>query len=184
MLTKRMKHVVLCLALAWTADRATATAGEPGLAMIPTVHTAALNGDAVDLPDSLKGRSAVLVVGFSQGSRGDVTAWGKRLSTDYRDSVAVRYYEVSMLGGVPKFLRGYVLRKIAADVPDRAKPHFLSIDDHEAEWRSITGYRKADDAYVLVVNSGGQVCWKVEGPATDALYQQVQQHLAAIQPAQ
>ena len=174
----KLTHVLCCLALAGAA-----TAGEPSLATIPTVHAAALNGDAINLPASLKGRSAVLVVGFSQGSRGEMTAWGKRLADDFHDSPTVRFYEVSMLESVPKFLRGYVLRKIAADVPDPAKPHFLSIDDHEAEWRSVAGYRKPDDAYVLVVDSAGQVCWKAEGPATEAMYQQVKDHLEAIRPS-
>ncbi len=173
--SKKMISLWFCLALAGAA-----TAGEPGLRTIPLVHTEALNGEPVDLPASLKGRSAVLVVGFSQGSRGDVTAWGKRLADDFQDSATVRYYELSMLGSVPKFLRGFVLRKIAADVPDRAKPHFLSIDEHEAEWRSITGFHKPEDAYVLVVDGSGQVCWKVEGPATEAMYQQVKEHLLAI----
>ncbi len=176
---KRLTHILFCLALAGAA-----TAGEPNLATIPTVHTAALNGEAVNLPASLEGRSAVLVVGFSQGSRSEVTEWSKRLAADSHTTPTIRYYELSMLGSVPKFLRGFVLRKIAADVPDPAKPHFLSIDDHEAEWRSVSGYRKPDDAYVLVVDGTGQVCWRVEGPASDALYQQVKQHLLAIQPAQ
>ncbi len=175
MLMKKMVYTLFCLALAGAA-----TAGEPGLATIPTVHAAALNGDAVDLPASLRGRSAVLVVGFSQGSRGEVTAWGKRLADDFQNSATVRYYEVSMLGSVPKFLRGFVLRKIAADVPDSAKSHFLSIDEHEAEWRSVAGFQKANDAYVLVVDGRGQVCWRVEGPATDATFRQVRQHLEAI----
>ena len=179
MLIDKIAHACLCLALSGAA-----TAGEPGLATIPMVHTEALNGDPVDLPASLKGKSAVLVVGFSQGSRADVTAWGKRLADDFQNSATVRYYEVSMLGSVPKFLRGFVLRKIAADVPDRAKPHFLSIDEHEAEWRSITGFHKPEDAYVLVVDGGGQVCWKGEGPATEAMYQQVKEQLQAIRPAQ
>ena len=174
---KKLTQVLFCLALAGAA-----TAGEPDLATIPPVHTAALNGDVVNLPASLQGRSAVLVVGFSQGSRSEVTEWGKRLATDFDYSPTVRYFEVSMLAGVPKFLRGYVLRKIAADVPEAAKPHFLSIDDHEAEWRAISGYRKPDDAYVLVVDGTGQVCWKVEGPATEAMYQQIKEHLLAIRP--
>ncbi len=179
MLIDKIAHACLCLALAGAA-----TAGKPSLATIPTVHTEALNGDPVDLPASLKGKSAVLVVGFSQGSRADVTAWGKRLADDFQDSANVRYYELSMLGSVPKFLRGFVLRKIAADVPDRAKPHFLSIDEHEAEWRSVTGFHKPEDAYVLVVDGGGQVCWKGEGPATEAMYQQVKEQLQAIRPSQ
>ena len=89
-----------------------------------------------------------------------------------------------MLAGVPRFLRGYVLRKISADVPDRAKPHFLTIDDHEAEWRSVAGYRKPEDAYVLVVDGGGKVRWRAEGPATEAMYQQVKEHLLALRPVQ
>ena len=174
---RALRHAVFCLAVAPAA-----TAGEPQPTVIPPVHTSALNGQAVDLPASLGGKPVVLVVGFSPGSRGDVTAWGKRLAADFHDSPAVRYYEVSVLTGVPKFLRGYVLRKIAADVPDRAKPHFLSIDDHGAEWRSVTGYRKADDAYVLVVDGTGQTRWRGEGPVTEASYQQMKQNLEAMRP--
>ena len=179
MVQRTFRYGVLCLAAA-----SAAMAGEPGPAMIPPVHGSALNGEAIDLPASLKGTPAVLVVGFSPGARGDVTAWGKRLAADFHDPGTVRYYEVSMLAGVPKFLRGYVLRKIAADVPGPAKQHFLSIDDHEAEWRAVAGYRKPDDAYVLVVDGGGQVRWKAEGPATEAMYQQMKARLEAIRPAQ
>ena len=161
-----------------------ALAGDPAPARIPPVHATALNGDAIDLPATLKGNPAVLVMGFSQGSRGDVTAWGRRLAADFHDSAKVRYYEVSMLAGVPKFLRGYVLRKIAADVPDRAKPHFFSIDDHEAEWRTVASYHKPDDAYVLLVDGGGEVRWRAEGPVTDADYQQLRQQLDALRPRQ
>lgn len=179
MLMRALRYAVFCLALAPVAR-----AGQANFAVMPAVHTSALNGDVVDLPASLKGKAAVLVVGFSQGSRDDVIAWGRRLAADFHDSPNVRYYEVSVLAGVPRFLRGYVLRKISADVPDRAKPHFFAVDDHEPEWRAVTRYRKADDAYVLVIDGGGQVRWTVEGPATDASYQQMMQRLQAMRSGQ
>lgn len=178
-----MKRTLTCGVLC-VAMMCGAMAGQAGPLTIPTIRTTAMNGNVVDLPASLKGKPVVLVVGFSQGSRSDVTAWGRRLAADFHDSPNVRYYEVSVLTGVPKFLRGYVQRKISADVPDRAKPHFFSVDDHEAEWRSVTGYKKPDDAYVLVVDGAGVVRWRTVGSANDANYQQMKQQLAAIRPGQ
>ena len=75
-------------------------------AAIPALHGTALSGEKVDLPEVLKGKTAVLVVGFSQASRDEVTAWGRRLAGDYRESNAVMYYEMPVLAGVPKLLRG------------------------------------------------------------------------------
>ena len=147
---------------------------------IPEVHGMALSGDKVDLPLALKGKEAVLVVGFSQASREQVTAWGKRLARDYRDSSKVIYYEMPQLAGVPRLVRGWVVKKIAAEVPDRAKARFLPLFDHEAEWRAVAGYGAADDAYVLVLDGGGAVRYRTEGAATDAAYGEVKRRVEGL----
>ena len=140
---------------------------------IPAVHGTTLAGEEVTLPESLKGKTCVLVIGFSRDSREAVAAWGRRLAGDYGGSPGVAYYEMAMLGGVPKMLRGWVLGKIRDSVPDRAKAHFLPVTESEVPWREVAGYGKADDPYVLVVDSNGQVIWEKQGAATDAAYAEV-----------
>ncbi len=149
---------------------------------IPPVHGTVLSGSAVDLPDALRGKTGVLVIGFSQGSRDQVATWGRRLAVDYRGSSTVTYYEMAALASVPRFLRGLVLKKIKDDVPQPAQERFLPVFDHEADWKSATGFSKADDAYVLVVNGNGTVRWRTAGIASDAAYAEVKRRVAEVAP--
>jgi hypothetical protein len=144
---------------------------------IPPVHATALSGARVDLPEALRGRAAVLVLGFSQASRDQVTAWGKRLAADYRESDSVIYFEMPVLESVPRMLRGWVTKKMGESVPDRARATFLPIADHEAEWKAAANFSKSGDAYVLVVDKTGAVRGRAEGPATDATYAEVKRLL-------
>jgi hypothetical protein len=149
------------IGFAWSAAQTTAV-------QIPPVHGTTLSGDKVDLPDALKGKVGVLVVGFSHESRDNVAAWGKRIAGDYKGSAGVLYYEMPMLESVPGMLRGFVTKKIAEAVPDAGKSRFVPVADHEKDWKKITGYKGGDDAYLVVVDSMGMVRWKLQGAASDA----------------
>jgi hypothetical protein len=154
-----------------------AAKGQSAGPRIPALHGAVLTGETVDLPDALRGKVGVLVIGFSQSSRDQVTAWGKRLSLDYRDSGSVLYYEMPVLASVPKLIRGWVLGKIKGSVPPRAQSRFLPVVDHEGDWKAAAGFGAADDAYILVVDGNGVVRWKTEGGASDATYAEVKRHV-------
>jgi hypothetical protein len=171
--------VVALAAGASAAHRQTIDGSEPGAsqARIPAVHGTALSGDAVILPDDLKGNLGVLVLGFSQGSREAVAGWGRRLAANYRDSPAVVYYEMPMLAGAPKLLRGMITRSMKSSAPERELPHFLPILDNEPAWRAIAHYSKPDDPYVVLVDGQGMVLWETEGAATDAAYAELQRKL-------
>ena len=170
----------LLVGLAALAVETSVVKGQAVGGHIPEVHGTALSGDKVDLPMALKGKEGVLVVGFSQASREQVRAWGKRLAEDYRESSKVIYYEMPQLAGVPRLVRGWVMKKISAEVPERAKARFLPMFDHEAEWRAVAGYGVADNAYVLVVDGDGVVRYRTEGAATDAAYGEVKRRVEGL----
>ncbi len=149
--------------------------GEPH--HVPALHGAVLTGAPADLPASLAGKRGVLVLGFSQASRDEVAAWGRRLAGDYRDSPAVVYYEMPVLAAVPKLLRGWVARKVSEGVPDRARSHCVLVMDHEADWKAAAGFTHDEDAYVLLVDSSGTVLWRTEGQADDTHYADLKRHL-------
>ncbi len=144
---------------------------------IPAVHTEALAGNQVNLPDDLHGHTAILVIGFSRGSQDEVAAWGKRLAADYNGSPTVQYYELAMLASVPRPLRGFVTRSMKKSVPERAHAHFLPIITGEDAWRALARYKGGDSAYLLVVDPTGTVRWQTQGPATDGTAQELRRHL-------
>ena len=163
--------------LAAASPSAQAQQALPALPHIPTLQGSVLTGAAVDLPASLTGRRAVLVLGFSQSSRDEVAAWGRRLAGDYRDSPAVTYYEMPVIAAVPKLLRGWVAKKVTEGVPDRAKSHCVLITEHEAAWKAAAGFTHDEDAYILLVDASGTVLWRTEGTPDDTHYADLKRHL-------
>jgi hypothetical protein len=167
--------------LAMVAGASVAGLGQTRAARIPPVHAAALSGEMVDLPSGLHGKVGVLVVGFSQGAREGVTEWGKRLAAEYRGSAAVVYYEMPVLAGAPKLLRGMIVRSIKSSVPERAQARFVPLMEGEAAWRALAHYSRPDDPYVLVVDGDGVVRWQTQGVPSDAAYAAVKQQVERLQ---
>ena len=171
---------LLGLALPSAQSAPPSSAGAPvSTGSIPKVDATTLTGVHVRLPDDLarQGSSAVLILGFSKAARDQARDWGKRLSTDYQNSTAVRYFEMPVLASVPRLMRGFVLRSISSEVSDRGKPHFLPITTDEPRWRDLAHYSDPDAAYILLVNPAGSVVWQTSGPLTEAAYTTLHQQL-------
>jgi hypothetical protein len=149
-------------------------------ARIPTTHGTLFSGAQATLPDDLRGRVGVLVLGFSKSS-GDVSkGWGERLAASYRDSNGVMYYQMPVLEAVPKLIRSMVVKSIKSGVPEAEKSHFLTIFSDEAEWQKIALYSNADDAYVLVIDGDGKVRWQTSGKVTDAGFATLKQQVESL----
>lgn len=143
-------------------------------AAIPPIHGTLLTGPAINLPADLHGKVAIFVMGFSQQSREQVAVWGRRLAREYADSPDVAYYELAQLQSAPRLLRGIIIRKVADSVPERARPHFIAVTDHEAEWKQAVAFKSSDDAYLLLVDSHGTIRARAQGPLTDQAWTTLQ----------
>ena len=60
----------------------------------------------------------MLVLGFSKSSGDVCKGWGQRLAESYRNSYEVVYYQMPVLEGVPKLIRGMVTKSIKSGVPE------------------------------------------------------------------
>ena len=154
-----------------------------GQGKIPELHGTSFTNQPVNLPQDLQGKVGILVIGFSQGSREAVTAWGKRLAADYSDSPSVKFYELPVLAGVPRFMRGLVAGKIKNSVSDRGKPHFVPITENEAGWRALTHYQRGDDACILVVEGQGSVVWQNQGSFSESSYVAMREQVEKLRSA-
>jgi ATP10 protein len=147
---------------------------------IPDVRGTSFSNEAVNLPEALKGKVGVLVLGFSRSSGDANTRWGKRLAADYRESPTVVYYEMPVLEAVPRMMRGVVVRSIKSSVPASEQARFVPILENEAAWKTVCHYGRPDDSYVLVVDGQGNVAWQTQGEATDAAYAALKEHVEAL----
>jgi hypothetical protein len=155
-------------------------AGARAQATIPKSQGTTLAGTALTLPDALKGKVGVLVVGFSHASQGEVSTWTRLLEADYGKSDDIVYFALPMLGGAPKMLRGMIKKAMTSSVPFEQRPHFLPLIEGEPAWRAAAHFDKPDDAYVLLVDSTGTVRWQTEGEATDLAYAEMKKNLRVI----
>lgn len=148
-------------------------------ARIPPTHGTSLAGTSITLPDDLRGRLGVLVLGFSKSSGDVCKGWGQRLAESYRDSRGVTYYQMPVLESVPKLIHGMVVKSMKSGVPEAEQTHFLPVFSDEATWRKIAHYRNADDAYLVVVDGDGKVLWQTSGKVTDAGFAALKQQIEA-----
>lgn len=144
---------------------------------VPATHGTTLAGTAITLPDSLKVKINIIIVGFSHASQEQIANWGRLIAADYGKSVDIDYFELAMLANAPKMLRGMIIKRMGSSIPFDERAHFIPVMEGEPAWRAVAHYDKPDDAYVLLVDSKGFVLWQTEGDATNAAYSSFKQEV-------
>jgi hypothetical protein len=160
---------------------AQAPAASQAPAAIPASRGTTLSGATIVLPDALKGKVGVLVVGFTRPSQAPIQAWGKRLAVDYPPSTGVVYFEIPMLASAPRLLHGIIAGQMKWGVSAAEQAHFLPLTDNEQAWLAVAHYAKPDDAYVLLIAGDGSVRWQTEGPVTDTNFAELKHKIAEMQ---
>jgi hypothetical protein len=159
-----------------------AQAQTPGAA-IPASRGTTLTGIPVALPDAVKGKVGVLVVGFTKDSKAAMRAWGKRLAADYPATGGVVFYEVPVLASAPSLARVTIEEEMKMSMPAAERAHFLPLTQNEAGWLAVTHYVKGDDAYVLLIGGDGVVRWQTQAAVSDANYAELKGKIGEMQAA-
>jgi hypothetical protein len=136
---------LLCGAGALSAETLPGTAGEN------------LLGQKVKIAESLQGKVGVLVVGYSKASGDILSAWERRLSADFAGRPEVVVYQIPILEGAPKFIRGMIVNGMRKGVPAPKQANFIVVVNDEDQWKRICGYQKGDDAYIVIVDKSGEI---------------------------
>jgi hypothetical protein len=79
---------------------------------LPKLQGKSLNGHLVTLPDEAKGKTAVLVIGFSRDCSVQTRAWVTRIESDFLKRWDLVIFRVPFLEAVPRAFRGFALRQI------------------------------------------------------------------------
>jgi len=148
--------------------------------MLPETEGENLLGQKIKIADSLKGKVGVLVIGYSKAS-GDITsAWEKRLSADFASSSVVTVYQVPILEGAPRFIRGMIVSGMKKGVPAPKQASFVVVVSDEDQWKRICGFQKGDDAYVVIVDRTGEVRQHSAIDAKLSSYSSVQEQIEKL----
>jgi hypothetical protein len=165
-----MRILIACLALASLCP-APGRCGD----LFPTVSAENLLGAKAELPGLVKGRTAVLAIGFTHASQSETKAWSQRIGRD------LDAYSVAVLQDVPRLLRGMVKGGIKDGVPQAQRDRFLLLFTGEKDVKQAAGFDRADDAYLVLLDRDGAVRWRFHGPVTDASLADLKSRAAALE---
>ena len=131
---------------------------------IPELRAATLAGPTIALPADLSGRTAVLMLGFSKKSSEAIKPWADAAFRDFNPQTRTLAYEMPVLEDVPSFIRGMVIKSIRKPLTEPERARFVPILENEAAWKKVARFSAPDGAYILLIDSTGEVRWQTAGP--------------------
>ena len=147
---------------------------------MPRVGGESLTGRKIVLPDDAKGKVAVLVFGFTKASKGTTSAWGDKILSQFGGQAGFELYQLPVLEAVPGFIRGMVISGMKKGVKENLRDHFVPILQGESELKKLVGYKEPDDAYLVILDSAGQIVQQMHGSVSDAAYEQLKKEIQAL----
>ena len=120
----------------------------------PNIQARDLDGHAVT-PASLQGKPAVLLLGFSYGSRVQVEAWATALEQGAAPHPTV--VQVPVYHRVPTLARGFIDGAMARNTPAVAHAHVWTTDAYEPLVQALHLGDPGDDGVAVLLDARGRV---------------------------
>ena len=117
-----------------------------------------MSGHPVSLPDQVKGKTTVLVIGFSRGSSAPTSEWARRLKADFAGSPDFALFRLAFLEEVPHIFRRVAIAGVARSASLDDQDTVVSVFESEASFKHLLAYSKPDDAYILVLDRNAVIC--------------------------
>jgi hypothetical protein len=163
----------LCLALAGSGLAQSS-------AIFPRIEGESFAGQKIVLPDAASGKIAVLIFGFSKASKEPTSAWGKKLSDDFKGKAGLDVYQLPVLEDVPRLIRGFVVSSIKKGTPENLRDHFVPILQGEADLKKTVMFKEPDDAYLVVLDRAGNVVQQLHGKFSETEYGPLRGHIQSL----
>jgi hypothetical protein len=129
----------------------------------PPLATRTLSDREFTIPTDLPPGPAVLIVGFTRGSRTQTSAWSRQLADLKPDAV----FQVAILEDVPALLRRFVISGIKSDIPQALQDRFLIVTQGTPAWEALRSSPQEDEACVLLLAGDRHIVWRGGGNVTE-----------------
>jgi hypothetical protein len=130
------------------------------------------------LPDALKGRPALVIVGFSKSSQTSVKEWDTQARKQLGDTFDV--YQVAVIEDAPRFVRGMILHAMRGSTPAARQDHFLVVVKGQAELKKVAAFSESDVAYVLLLDGAAEIRWRTHGAVNDDALRDLREHVETL----
>lgn len=145
---------------------------------LPKTAAESLAGQAVMLPDSLKGHASVVIVGFTKNSQDAVKEWDKGARKQLGNGFDV--YQVAVLEDAPSFVRGMIKHAMKGATPASRQGNFLVVVKGETELKKAAAYSEADAPYVFLMDGTGEIRWRTRGAVSDAVLKELSDQVKGL----
>lgn len=146
-------------------------------AAIPHLEVKRLDGIGFALPEGLRAKVNVLVIGFTRKAGSSNKAWIDRFEQGFRGKPDVAVFSVAVLASVPPLFRQLALNGIEKSVPDVKRGDFLVTFSDEARWKELVEYEAPDDPYILVLDGHGNELAKCHGLFSEMTYAKIEKEI-------
>ncbi len=137
---------------------------------LPELKGDYLTKEDARLPEDAAGKVALLALGFTYESRHPVEEWSKRFRERFADAENVTFYEVPMMGGMAKLARPFIDMGMRKGTPERYHRNVITVYGGVKPWKKLVSYEGGDDAYLLLLDSEGNIAWTYRGPFDSAAF--------------
>jgi hypothetical protein len=133
---------------------------------LPSTVGETLSGKPIVLVDVVRGRTAVLVAGFSREGGNGTGDWMKAIQVDPAFAKAT-VYSVAMLASAPGFIRGMIRSGLKKGLSSEAQDRFVVLTDDEKRWRTFFEVSTDKEPCVVLLDAQGRILWHGHGYATN-----------------
>lgn len=134
----------------------------------------------IDFPSVCAGSICVIAIGFTHASQSQVRAWTDRARSEAHKNPPLAIYSIAVLEDAPRFVRGMAVHGMKSGTPAADRSRFVVVYAGEKELKRITGFQKPEDAYILLLDSKGDIEWTTHGPVTDAALSDLTRQIAQL----
>lgn len=136
------------------------------------------------LPDAVRGRTALLLLGFTYASRHPVADWAARFRERFGSDTTVTLFEVPMIGGMARMASPFIESGMRKGTPPELRERVLIVYGDTRDWKARVGWSGAarDDAHLLLLDPEGRVRWMAHGAFDPEVFESLAREVGRVRP--
>ncbi len=141
--------------------------GDPGT-HFPRVTGTNLHGDVVTLPDALRAPRTLLAIGFEDRHKHPLNDWIDRLPDIEAADQALDFFEVPVIYELKPWSRVFLNNAMRVGVTGTdARARTVTVYLDRSAFQKALDLPTLGDIYLMIVDPGGRVLWRRQGPVSD-----------------
>ena len=164
-----MSRTAFVLTLAFTVVVSAQTPPLAGMKVgdvFPRLEGDFLSGRKAVLPDAAHGKQALVLLGFTYGSRTAVENWAEHVRPAFAAREAATFFEVPVLGGMARMGKWFIDSGMRRGTPTELHENVITVWGGVDRWKALAGFsrRAENDAYLILIDQDGRILWLYHGP--------------------